>query len=198
MSATARSRLWISNAASRPELERFVLSPEAVAAHLADGDAVLAGKEELLTALLGERERLAREAEKVYRLYMADALSVEGFGAKHRPLEERLRQLDEQVPRMPVTRTGLDQTFFRRKLLGYRETWRQGLHRKHLGIPNFRVLTVTTTRSGCDTSSPPAGRSGAVGVLFLFADQHAPDCGGILRDGWQNGHGEVVRLIDSA
>jgi site-specific DNA recombinase len=82
------------------ELERFVLSPEAVAAHLADGDAVLAGKEELLTALLGERERLAREAEKLYRLYLADALSVEGFGAKHRPLEERLRQLDEEVPRL--------------------------------------------------------------------------------------------------
>jgi hypothetical protein len=34
------------------ELEHFVLSPEAVAAHLADGDAVLAGKEELLTAPL--------------------------------------------------------------------------------------------------------------------------------------------------
>jgi site-specific DNA recombinase len=82
------------------ELERFVLSPEAVAAHLADGDAVLAGKEELLTALLGERERLAREAEKLYRLYLADALSVEGFGAKHRPLEERLRQLDEEVPHL--------------------------------------------------------------------------------------------------
>jgi hypothetical protein len=25
---------------------------------------------------------------------------VEGFGAKHRPLEERLRQLDEEVPRL--------------------------------------------------------------------------------------------------
>jgi hypothetical protein len=42
---------------------------------------------------------------------------------------------------MPVTRNGLDQPSFRRKLLGYRETWRQGLHRRHLAIPNFRVLT---------------------------------------------------------
>src|ERR1700694_713324 len=44
-----------------------------------------------------------------------------------------------------VTREGLGQTSLRRKLIGYRETWRQGIHRTHLGIPNFRVLTVTTT-----------------------------------------------------
>lgn len=61
------------------ELERFVLSPEAVAAHLADGDTVLSGKE-LLASLLSERERLAHEAEKLYRLYLADALSVEASG----------------------------------------------------------------------------------------------------------------------
>ncbi len=82
------------------ELERFVLSPAAVAAHLADGDAALVGKDALLASLLSERERLAAEAEKLYRLYLADSLSVESFGAKHRPLEERLRQLDEEVPRL--------------------------------------------------------------------------------------------------
>jgi hypothetical protein len=46
---------------------------------------------------------------------------------------------------MPVAE-GLEQTSLLRKLLSYRERWRQGLHRTHLGIRNFRVLTVTTSR----------------------------------------------------
>src|SRR5262249_25534528 len=44
------------------ELERFVLSPEAVLAHLADADQALRGKQELLTMLHAERDSLALEA----------------------------------------------------------------------------------------------------------------------------------------
>jgi hypothetical protein len=99
---------------------------------------------------------------------------------------------------MPVTRRGLGQTSFRRKLLGYRETWRQGLHRTHLGIPNFRVLTVTTNEERRQHLVAACRSLGSSRRLFLFADQQAPGRGGILRDDWQNGHGEVVRLIDSA
>jgi hypothetical protein len=46
---------------------------------------------------------------------------------------------------MPVVRKGFGQTSFFRKLLAYQETWRRGLHKAHLAIPNFRVLTVTTS-----------------------------------------------------
>ena len=53
----------------------------------------MAEKEELLGALLRERERLAKEADKLYRLYQEDALSVDGFRERHRPLEERLGEL---------------------------------------------------------------------------------------------------------
>lgn len=75
---------------------------------------------------------------------------------------------------MPVVRKGLTQTSFARKLLAYQETWRRGLHKMHLGIPNFRVLTVTTSRervrhlvAAC--RSLPGGGS----HLFLFADEGA-------------------------
>jgi site-specific DNA recombinase len=53
----------------RHELREFTFSPEAIAAWLAQGAEVLAGREELLGALFRERERLTKEADKLYHLY---------------------------------------------------------------------------------------------------------------------------------
>jgi hypothetical protein len=47
---------------------------------------------------------------------------------------------------MPVhRRKSKDQTYYAKKLLTYHEANRTGEHVQELGIPNFRVLTVTTT-----------------------------------------------------
>jgi site-specific DNA recombinase len=75
------------------ELEAFTLSPEAITAYLTQGAGLRSEKEELLAALFRERERLVTEADKLYRLYQEDALTVEGFRERHRPLEERLEGL---------------------------------------------------------------------------------------------------------
>jgi site-specific DNA recombinase len=82
------------------QLKGFFVSEEEIARYLADGDRVLQEKRDLLAVLRGERERLAAEKEKVYRLYLEDQLSPQGFGERHRPLEERDRQLAEEVPRL--------------------------------------------------------------------------------------------------
>jgi hypothetical protein len=96
---------------------------------------------------------------------------------------------------MPIMRKGLAQTSFLRKLLAYQETWRQGLHKKNLGIPNFRVLTVATSKervanlvAACQ-SLPGGGLR-----LFLFTDDENIDYGNILTRDLVNGMGEVVRL----
>jgi site-specific DNA recombinase len=75
------------------ELEAFTLSPEAITAYLTQGAGLRSEKEELLAALFRERERLVKEADKLYRLYQEDGLTVEGFRERHRPLEERLEGL---------------------------------------------------------------------------------------------------------
>ena len=97
---------------------------------------------------------------------------------------------------MPVARKGLLQTSFRRKLLSYRETWRQGIHKAHLGIPNFRVLTVTTTeervRHLVEACQSPSGGGAR---LFLFLDEESLGQGDILAYEWVNGRGEAVRLL---
>src|SRR5436305_14693240 len=82
------------------ELEQFTLSPEAIAAYLAQGSEAVGAKQELLGALLRQRERLMKEAEKLYRLYQEDALTRDRFRQRHRPLEERLVRLRGEVARL--------------------------------------------------------------------------------------------------
>ena len=55
--------------------------------------------------------------------------------------------------------------------LAYQETWRRGLYKVHPGIPNFRVLTLTTDRERVE-HLVAAYRSLSGGArLFLFTDR---------------------------
>jgi hypothetical protein len=96
---------------------------------------------------------------------------------------------------MPVARKDLAQTSFSRKLFAYRETWRQGLHRVHLGIPNFRVLTVTTSKERVG-HLVAACRSlpGSTSRLFLFTDQKGLGRGDILARQWTTSESEMLLL----
>jgi hypothetical protein len=86
---------------------------------------------------------------------------------------------------MPVRRKGLGQTSFFRKILAYKETWSQGLHRTHLGIPNFRVLTVTTSRERMEHLVEACRSLGGGGSrLFLFADRDSLKLEDILKHKW--------------
>jgi protein involved in plasmid replication-relaxation len=96
---------------------------------------------------------------------------------------------------MPVARKGLAQTSFLRKLLAYQETWRQGLHRTHLGIPNFRVLTVTASQERVKRLIETChSLLGGGSRLFLFTDEGSLECEDILTHEWVNGRDERVRL----
>jgi hypothetical protein len=85
----------------------------------------------------GKVHRLGLEPDQVFGLQFEDA-----------PENRRRAFFFFEADRgtMPVARKGLGPTSFRRKLLAYQETWRQGLHRSHLGIPNFWGLTMTTSK----------------------------------------------------
>jgi hypothetical protein len=74
---------------------------------------------------------------------------------------------------MPVVRTNLNQTSFRRKLLAYEATWANKVHQRHLGIQRFRVLTVTTIPGRVESLLEACSRLKRGHGLFLFADQAA-------------------------
>lgn len=84
----------------REQLRGFLLSPEDVTRYLDQADDALQGKVERLDVLQEEERKVRVEMEKAYRLYQADQISVEGFGHLYRPLEERVKQLEEEIPRL--------------------------------------------------------------------------------------------------
>ncbi|MFH1679201.1 MAG: hypothetical protein ABIH26_01000, partial [Candidatus Eisenbacteria bacterium] len=47
-----------------------------------------------------ELKRVESEMEKIYQLYMKDRITPEGFGRKYKPMEERRRQIEEELPRL--------------------------------------------------------------------------------------------------
>jgi site-specific DNA recombinase len=82
------------------QLRDFFFSPEQITEHLQSADSTLKEKGELLASIEAEQAKLRTEAEKLYQLYLADKLSVDSFGERHRPMEERLKQLGDEIPRL--------------------------------------------------------------------------------------------------
>jgi site-specific DNA recombinase len=82
------------------QLKGYFLSPAEVAKHVANADRNITEKHKLLRALEDEQASLQDEIGRVYRLYVEGQLSPEGFGGFYKPLEERQRQLSEELPRL--------------------------------------------------------------------------------------------------
>ncbi len=82
------------------QLKDFFLNPDQVAQYVDQSDNVLEGKAKALDALRAEETKLRTEMDRTYRLYQADQISVEGFGHLYRPLEERQKQIEEELPRL--------------------------------------------------------------------------------------------------
>jgi site-specific DNA recombinase len=53
-----------------------------------------------LETLREEESKVQAEMQRTYRLYQADEISVEGFGRLYRPLEQRLKQIEDELPRL--------------------------------------------------------------------------------------------------
>ncbi len=97
---------------------------------------------------------------------------------------------------MPVIREGLAQTSFFRKLLAYEATWTNKVHQRHLGISNFRVLTVTTSAARVASLVAACSQLKRGHGLFLFADRSIMEKD-ILTAPWQSGRaGETSTLLN--
>jgi hypothetical protein len=90
------------------------------------------------------------------------------------------------------------QTSFHQKILAYLAGAGSGnLHGKRLGIGNFRVLTVTTSRVRMETmiAAVKLATKGQGSNQFLFTDRASVlACPDILKLEWVSGKGERVRL----
>ena len=82
------------------QLKSFFFSPSEIESYLNKADEVIKEKEELLRTLSVEKRRIEQEMDKTYRLYIDDEITSKGFGKKYKPLEERLKQIEEKTPEL--------------------------------------------------------------------------------------------------
>jgi site-specific DNA recombinase len=82
------------------QLRHFFLSPDDIAEYLTQADETIKQKEELLHVLEREQAKVQAEMDKTYRLYLEDQITKEGFGSRYKPMEARLAELQDQVPRL--------------------------------------------------------------------------------------------------
>lgn len=82
------------------QLKSFFFSASDITAYLAKADGTLKEKAAFLDTLEAEEQKVRREMDKLYALYQADEISRDGFGARYRPLEERLAQITDQKPHL--------------------------------------------------------------------------------------------------
>lgn len=84
----------------REQLKEFFLSSEELSEYLEQADEKVVEKRELLVTLETDRSTVQAEMEKIYKLYVSDQISADGFGRTYKPLEERLKALDDELPRL--------------------------------------------------------------------------------------------------
>ena len=93
------------------QLKDFFLSPTEMTRYLQEADTTIKAKEELLKTLETEHRKLKSEMDKLMRLYLDDKISPDGFATQNRPLEERSKQLKEQLPQVQAELDFLKITF---------------------------------------------------------------------------------------
>jgi site-specific DNA recombinase len=88
----------------RDQLRHFLISPEEVRAHAEAASDMIREKERLIES--GEKEllKIASDEAELFKLYYAKALTTEDFARLHRPLSERRKQLEGEVPRLQAER----------------------------------------------------------------------------------------------
>jgi len=98
---------------------------------------------------------------------------------------------------MPVhRRKSKDQTYYAKKLLTYYEANRVGEHVRELGVPNFRVATVTTTPERVEQmiEAQKEITDGRGSNMFLFIDDASLLKSNPLDATWMTGKGKQVQI----
>ena len=82
----------------RDQLKSFLLTDTSVSEYLQNIDFRLNEREKLLSVVSEERKKLKRQTEEMVKMRIAGEWSKEMFVEHFRPLEERMMQIDNQLP----------------------------------------------------------------------------------------------------
>lgn len=82
------------------QLKEFFSSPVDITNYLSQADEKMTGKMDMLETLIDEEETIRQQMDMVYKLYLDQTISSTGFGERYKPLEERQKQLADQIPEL--------------------------------------------------------------------------------------------------
>ncbi|MCQ4574304.1 MAG: recombinase family protein [Candidatus Brocadiales bacterium] len=82
------------------QLKTFLFSPSEIAGYLDKADKAIKEKEELLKSIIQERKRVEQDMNRIMKLYLDDKITPDGFGKEYKPLEKRLKQIEDQIPEL--------------------------------------------------------------------------------------------------
>ena len=89
------------------QLRGYFLSGEEVAGYLGKADAALKESEELAVTLKAERDATQKKIDRLYDDYGAERLTGDQFNRLFQPLDTRIKQLDEELPKVEAKVTVL-------------------------------------------------------------------------------------------
>jgi site-specific DNA recombinase len=148
----------------REQLREFFFSPEDIAKALEESDTKVSELKALLATVEGERATVQADMDKIYRAYLADQVSMEGFGRTYKPLEERLGGLEDQIPKLQAELDFLRiQTLSRDELIANAQSlfdrWTDLLPEEKLQIVESVVERITIGKGevAIDLSYSPSG-----------------------------------------
>ena len=82
------------------ELKNYLVSPAQLAEYLEKASSAINEKVRLMETLKKEHERLKLEIDQTFKLYYDQILNPIQFKEKFQPLDDRKRQIDEELPRL--------------------------------------------------------------------------------------------------
>jgi hypothetical protein len=167
-------------------------------------DIELVGRREIVAnAPKTQRDRRVRLVAKVrvdgaYQLLSVDPDELFGlrFASAKQPA---FFMFERDRGGMPVHRhKSKEQTYYAKKMLTYHEANRVGEHIRELSIPNFRVLTVTTTSERVEQmiAAQREMTGGRGSNMFLFIDDASLLQSNPLDVLWTTGKGKLVRIAE--
>src|ERR1019366_8245813 len=84
----------------REELHAFFGSREKIAAHMTEAKRNVAAKEQALAAVQRQIQKVREEMHQTHQLYLNKQISGDGFRDLYAPAEERLKQLQAELPKL--------------------------------------------------------------------------------------------------
>jgi site-specific DNA recombinase len=86
------------------QLRTYAVSREEVRSHLQAANDLVHQKEELISVLESERNKIAKQQNTYIDLFQAGKLSKDDFGTRYGPLADRLKEIEEELPVLEASR----------------------------------------------------------------------------------------------